>query len=102
MRAALLRHTPRTRGVVKFDLTGVSPMHGGEPTRSNQQTMYGRDFSFGHFNQHTRTVGRMDIGGQVFEFGPLGWRDHSWGPRFFRPISISIACSSPISARTVA
>ena len=82
----LFAEAPRTKGTVEFDLTAVSPMHGGEPTRDDQQTMYGRDFSFGHFNQHTRTVGRMEIGGQIFEFDSYGWRDHSWGPRFWTNI----------------
>ena len=82
----LFNEAPRTHGVIEFDLTGVSPMHGGEPTRDDQQTMYGRDFSFGHFNQHTRTVGRMDIGGEVMAFDSFGWRDHSWGPRYWTNI----------------
>ncbi|CAN0296065.1 unnamed protein product, partial [Phaeothamnion confervicola] len=83
----LFAEAPRTKGTVEFDLTAVSPMHGGEPpVRDDQETMYGRDFSFGHFNQHTRTVGRMNIGGQPFEFDSYGWRDHSWGPRFWTNI----------------
>ncbi|MGE0858319.1 MAG: hypothetical protein AB7I01_09665 [Gammaproteobacteria bacterium] len=82
----LFAEAPRTPGEVEFDLTGVSPMHGGEPTTDTQETMYGRDFSFGHFNQHTRTRGRMKIGSETFEFDSFGWRDHSWGPRYWTNI----------------
>lgn len=82
----LFADAPRTHGRIEFELSAVSPMHGGEPTRDDQQTMYGRDFSLGHFNQHMRTVARMDIGGQQYSFDSFGWRDHSWGPRYWTNI----------------
>lgn len=82
----LFAEAPKTAGEVEFDLTGVSPVHGGEPTAPDQETLYGRDFSFGHFNQHTRTQGRIKIGNESWEFDNFGWRDHSWGPRYWTNI----------------
>jgi hypothetical protein len=71
---------------ILFDLTGVSPLHGGEPTADDQQTMYGRDFSLGHFNQHLRASGHIKVGDEHFDVAGFGWRDHSWGPRFWTNI----------------
>ncbi|MEM7542386.1 MAG: hypothetical protein AAF384_12500 [Pseudomonadota bacterium] len=89
----LLRHpkdlfakAPKVSAAIDYQLEGLSPMHGGEPTKADQQTMYGRDFSLGHFNQHTRTVGNIQIGDETFELDGWGWRDHSWGPRFWTNI----------------
>ena len=77
---------PRAPGRVDFELEAVSPMHGGEPTSPEQETMYGRDFSLGHFNQHMRTRGRIEVDGEQWTFDGLGWRDHSWGPRYWTNI----------------
>jgi hypothetical protein len=48
--------------------------------------MYGRDFSRGHFNQHTVVGGEVRIGPLEWPFQGLGWRDHSWGPRYWTNI----------------
>ena len=48
--------------------------------------MYGRDFSFGHFNQHGRVRGEIRIGDEAFPIDGRGWRDHSWGPRYWQAI----------------
>jgi len=82
----LFKEAPRVSGAVEFRLDGVSPMHGGEPTAPGQETMYGRDFSLGHFNQHMRTRGRIRVGDQCWEIDGFGWRDHSWGPRYWQNI----------------
>jgi len=84
--AALFRDAPRAPGAVEFRLDSVSPLHGGEPRAPGQETMYGRDFSLGHFNQHTRTRGRIQVGEQSWEIDGFGWRDHSWGPRYWQNI----------------
>ena len=83
----MFKTAPRAQCEVDFQLTGISPLHGGEPTRPDQDTLYGRDFSLGHFNQHTRTRGRIRVGDESWEFDGLGWRDHSWGPRFWTNIT---------------
>ncbi len=77
---------PRHACEVVFNATGNSPMHGGEPTSPAQETMYGRNFSLGHFNQHTNVQGHIKVGSEVFPLDGHGWRDHSWGPRFWTNI----------------
>ena len=61
-------------------------MHGGAPTHDDVPTMYGRDFSFGHFNQHGRVRGEIRVGDEVWPIDGRGWRDHSWGPRYWQAI----------------
>ena len=59
---------------------------GGEPTDPSTPTMYGRDFSLGHFNQHARVRGEIRVGDQTWALDGRGWRDHSWGPRYWQAI----------------
>lgn len=77
---------PRAACEVVFDQLGVSPVHGGEPRDPLQPTMYGRDFSLGHFNQHTKVNGHIRVGTSHYPLDGFGWRDHSWGPRFWTNI----------------
>jgi hypothetical protein len=48
--------------------------------------MFGRDFSLGHFNQHTAVTAHVVIDDHASEFAGYGWRDHSWGPRLWQNI----------------
>ena len=83
---SLFANEPRTPGVVRLDFIAESPVHGGAPAHERVQTMYGRDFSFGHFNQHGRVVGELRVGDETFPIDGRGWRDHSWGPRYWQVI----------------
>lgn len=83
---AVFAGAPRRHCEVLFDSHAVSPIHGGEPLRAEQETMYGRNFSLGHFNQHTAARGHIKIGDESFALNGNGWRDHSWGPRFWTNI----------------
>jgi len=83
---AMFKSATRVPAAVRFDQTTISPVHGGEPTSPNQQTMYGRDFSLGHFNQHTRVSGSIQVGDREWQLKGNGWRDHSWGPRYWQNI----------------
>ncbi|NNL84954.1 MAG: hypothetical protein HKP27_04840 [Myxococcales bacterium] len=65
---------------------GCSPVHGGLPTEPDGQTMFGRDFSLGHFNQHTVVSGVVEVGSERLPLEGFGWRDHSWGPRLWQNI----------------
>ena len=56
------------------------------PANDAVQTMYGRDFSFAHFNQHARVRGEIKVGDETFPIDGRGWRDHSWGPRYWQAI----------------
>ncbi len=82
----LFASAPRAAAKVHYELTGCSPVHGGEPLTETQETMYGRDFSLGHFNQHMVAHVEMEVAGQTLDFDGLGWRDHSWGPRYWTNI----------------
>jgi len=80
------KNNPQQPCEIQLDYTGLSPLHGGEPTEPGAQTMYGRNFSLGHFNQHVAATGTMRIGEQTWQINGLGWRDHSWGPRYWQNI----------------
>jgi len=82
----LFQSAKRLPGAVRFEQEAASPMHGGEPTGPAVETMYGRDFSLGHFNQHTRVTGLIRVGDSEFRLDGNGWRDHSWGPRYWQSI----------------
>ena len=82
----LFAEGPRLAAKVDWELTAASPVHGGEPSDPNMQTMYGRDFSRGHFNQHAAVQGEIRVGDQVWPIDGRGWRDHSWGPRYWTVI----------------
>jgi len=81
-----LGEAKRVPGKVRFAHAGLSPIHGGRPVSATQETMYGRDFSLNHFNQHTRVEGSIRVGDEEWTLGGLGWRDHSWGPRYWQSI----------------
>ena len=81
---------PRVPASLSWKLSTLGPAHGGEPLTDEQPTMYGRDFSLGHFNQHTRVQGSVVVGEgegrMALTMDGLGWRDHSWGPRTWQAI----------------
>jgi hypothetical protein len=83
---ALFESAPRAAASVSWVGTAVSPAHGGEPTTPDQETLYGPEFSRGHFNQHTRNVGTLRVGDEEWAIDGFGWRDHSWGPRYWQVI----------------
>lgn len=78
------RHSPRAQASIRFDLTGVSPMHGGEivnadgtPWDLDPETSSYR----GHTEQHLAVTGQITIGDKTYAFDGFGFRDKSWGPR---------------------
>lgn len=82
----MFKEAPRAACELEWVHRGCSPIHGGLPVSAEQQTMFGRDFSLGHFNQHTVVSSRLRIGDETFDFDGFGWRDHSWGPRLWQNI----------------
>lgn len=84
----MFKTAPRAQAHVEFTTTGVSPIHGGEPTAPEHERLmyYGPQFSRGHFNQHTAVTGTMTVGEDSWEIDGHGWRDHSWGPRYWQAI----------------
>lgn len=82
----LFAEARRAQAEVTWLHEGCSPVHGGIPADATQQTLYGRDFSLGHLNQHTRVSGEIRIGDEAWPVDGYGWRDHSWGPRYWQNI----------------
>jgi len=77
---------PRVKGYVSWVHEAEVDIHGGQPVNDSVQTMYGRDFSLGHFNQHGRVRGEIRVGDESWPIDGRGWRDHSWGPRYWQAI----------------
>ncbi|MEC9346559.1 MAG: hypothetical protein VYB54_10040 [Pseudomonadota bacterium] len=82
----LFATAPKLPGRVHWTQEATSPVHGGLPVDDTVPTMYGRDFSRGHFNQHVRVRGEIRVGDQAWPIDGRGWRDHSWGPRYWQVI----------------
>lgn len=82
----LFRDSERAPTRVIFEQTADSPTYGGVPLSADAPTLYGRDFSLGHFNQHTRVAGEIIVGDESWPIEGAGWRDHSWGPRYWTNI----------------
>ncbi len=84
--ARLFKEGPREQAEVVLSGDAVSPIHGGIPLSAEVETLYGPDFSRAHFNQHTRIEGSIRVGSEEWPLDGFGWRDHSWGPRFWQAI----------------
>jgi hypothetical protein len=86
--AAMFASAPRADAEVRFSIRAVSPPHGGEPTSVEHEhlMLYGHEFSRGHFNQHIGVRGTIRVGDDHFALDGHGWRDHSWGPRYWQAI----------------
>ncbi len=83
---ALLTRSRKVPSLVEWIQTAQSPVHGGVPASDTVETYYGRDFSLAHFNQHMRLQGHMRVGDEEWKLDGAGWRDHSWGPRYWENI----------------
>ena len=65
---------------VDLAIAGVGPMFGGE-RRGAAHSDTEMQFARGHYEQHHRATGTIEIDGDSTAFDGLGLRDHSWGPR---------------------
>ncbi len=65
---------------LELEVTGVGPMFGGE-RRGEERLDSTMEFARGHYEQHHRATGTIEIDGEAVPFDGLGLRDHSWGPR---------------------
>jgi len=78
---------PRVSCRIDLDVYGVSPMHGGEivnldgsPWQLDPETAVFR----GHTEQHTHVVGTLSVSEEKYAIDGYGFRDKSWGPRFWQ------------------
>ncbi len=77
---AAFRSNPFVSLDIDLAITGVGPMFGGE-RRGGPRVDHEMEFARGHYEQHHRARGTLEIDGVCIPFDGLGLRDHSWGPR---------------------
>jgi hypothetical protein len=65
---------------IDLAIRGIGPVFGGE-RRRDAAVDPELDFARGHYEQHHRAIGEIEIDGRRLAFDGLGLRDHSWGPR---------------------
>jgi hypothetical protein len=65
---------------VELEIRALAPAVGGE-RRGGPPRSLEAEFARGHYEQHHRAVGHVEIGGRRHAFDGFGLRDHSWGPR---------------------
>ncbi|RIJ24636.1 hypothetical protein D1224_10545 [Henriciella barbarensis] len=78
------KQSPRADASMRFTLSGVSPMHGGEiVNRDGSPWQLDPELAAyrGHMEQHLSVTGEMRIDGEIYPFDGHGFRDKSWGPR---------------------
>ncbi|CAG0990689.1 hypothetical protein MYXO_02382 [Myxococcaceae bacterium] len=76
---AAFKNNPFVAVDLDLAIKGVGPMFGGE--RVGAASSHEMEFAKGHYEQHHRATGSIEIEGRRYEFDGLGLRDHSWGPR---------------------
>lgn len=75
---------------VDLDFEGISPAFGGERVDEHGRPLEEdptEAFARGHYEQHLRGTGVIEVDGQAYPVDGLGLRDHSWGPRYWQNIS---------------
>lgn len=72
--------SPQAAGEVSFEVRGLSPVLGGEPTQPVEDP-HGGAFAKGHYEQHVGLRGSLRVGEQSWQVDGYGLRDHSWGAR---------------------
>lgn len=85
--SAAFKRYPKRPATIALVFEGVSPMHGGEivtlegkPIELDPETAVYR----GHTEQNMTVSGVIEVDGRRFEIADgVGYRDKSWGPRFW-------------------
>jgi hypothetical protein len=65
---------------VDLAIEAVGPVFGGERPGAPQGS-HEQQFAKGHYEQHHRASGELELDGERIAFDGFGLRDHSWGPR---------------------
>lgn len=71
---------------VEVELTGLATPFGGEPAEQGVESPLSA-FARGHYEQHVRGTGSVEVDGVRHELDGLGLRDHSWGPRYWQNLA---------------
>jgi len=77
---------PIVPGRVSVQLEGLVPPYGGEPADGSSDSPL-TAFARGHYEQHVRGTGFVEVDGVRHELDGLGLRDHSWGPRYWQNLA---------------
>ena len=83
------KENPRVDCNADIEITGISPMFGGQAVRKDGQPLNQdpeKSFSKAHYEQHTAGKGTINIAGDEWTVDGLGLRDKSWGPRYWQAI----------------
>ena len=83
------KENPRVNCNADIEITGISPMFGGQAVRKDGQPLNQdpeKSFSKAHYEQHTAGKGTINIAGDKWTVDGLGLRDKSWGPRYWQAI----------------
>lgn len=78
---------PKRPAEVHLDFVGASPMHGGEIVNldgSPYQLNPERAVYRGHLEQNMLVHGRLTVAGESWDIDGTGYRDKSWGPRYWQ------------------
>ncbi|GAD58622.1 DUF7064 domain-containing protein [Brevundimonas abyssalis] len=78
------KQSPRAHASISLDLSGVSPMHGGEIVNldGSRWDLDPETSAYrGHTEQHIAARGTIRVGDTVIDVDGFGFRDKSWGPR---------------------
>jgi len=74
------RSNPRVPLRADLAIQALAPAFGGE-RRGAPRGAHEAEFARGHYEQHHRASGVLELDGQRIAFDGFGLRDHSWGPR---------------------
>lgn len=81
-----LTSNPIVSAHLDLDLTGLVPPFGGEPVGAGDAHPLA-SFARGHYEQHVRGRGAVEVGEESLTLDGLGLRDHSWGPRYWQNLA---------------
>lgn len=80
-----LANNPIVDSRLELTLDGLVKPFGGEPDRQVETPL--STFARGHYEQHVRGRGTIEVAGSSFQVDGFGLRDHSWGPRYWQNVS---------------
>ncbi len=80
---------PMVRCTIHLEFAALAAAFGGEPVDDTGAPIPqdpARSFARGHYEQHMRGHGTIELGGDLLTIRGYGLRDHSWGPRYWQSI----------------
>ena len=84
---AAFANNPQVDASVHLTFEGMTPVYGGEPVNEDGEPIQedpDESFARGHYEQHMKGHGEVQIGDTRMTLEGFGLRDHSWGPRYWQ------------------